>query len=85
MGNNFHILATGLNQDAQKASKKELLQRYQRIYPKEPEPPPGSYQPNGELIPDEDGGNFVWHLFHFSIEVLISNLYEAVEDYLGDT
>jgi putative transposase len=29
---------------------------YRRLYPKETEPPPGSYLPNGDLIPDEDGG-----------------------------
>ena len=56
MGNHFHILASGLEQEAKKASKDELLERYKRLYPKETEPPPGSYQPNGDLIPDEDGG-----------------------------
>ena len=56
MGNHFHVLASGLEQEAQNASKEELLERYKRIYPKETEPPPGSYQPNGDLIPDEDGG-----------------------------
>jgi len=56
MGNHFHILASGLEQEAQKASKEELRERYKRLYPKETEPPPGSYQPNGDLIPDEDGG-----------------------------
>ncbi len=56
MGNHFHILASGLELEAQLASKDELLKRYKQIYPKEPEPPPGSYLPNGNLIPDEDGG-----------------------------
>jgi REP element-mobilizing transposase RayT len=56
LDNHFHILLTGLNLDAKQASKKELLQRYQKIYPKETEPPPGSYQPDGTLIPDEDNG-----------------------------
>jgi putative transposase len=56
LDNHFHILLTGLNLDAQQASKKELLQRYQRLYPKEFEPPPGSYRPDGTLVPDEDNG-----------------------------
>ena len=56
LDNHFHILLTGLNLDAQQASKKELLQRYQKLYPKETEPPPGSYLPDGTLIPDEDNG-----------------------------
>jgi REP element-mobilizing transposase RayT len=56
LDNHFHILLTGLNLDAQNASKKELLQRYQKLYPKETEPPPGSYQPDGTLVPDEDNG-----------------------------
>ena len=36
MGNHFHILVTGLEQEAKKASKEELLKRYEKIYPKEP-------------------------------------------------
>jgi hypothetical protein len=56
LDNHFHILATGLNLDAQNASKKKLLQRYQKLYPKETEPPPGSYLPDGTSIPDEDNG-----------------------------
>jgi hypothetical protein len=53
---NHFILLTGLNLDAQQASKKELLQRHQKLYPKESEPPPGSYKPDGTLVPDEDNG-----------------------------
>jgi putative transposase len=56
LDNHFHILLTGLNLDAQQASKKELLQRYKQLYPRETEPPPGSYKPDGTLIPDEDNG-----------------------------
>jgi REP element-mobilizing transposase RayT len=56
LDNHFHILLTGLNIDAKHASKKELLQRYKKIYPKETEPPPGSYDPDGTLIPDDDNG-----------------------------
>jgi putative transposase len=56
MGNHFHILASGREKEAQQVSKEELLKRYRRLYPKESEPPPGSYLPNGDLIPDEDGG-----------------------------
>ena len=56
LDNHIHILLTGLNLDAQQASKKELLQRYKKLYPKESEPPPGSYEHNGTLIPDDDYG-----------------------------
>ena len=56
MSNHFHILATGMELEAKKASKQELLRRYKLIYPKESEPPPGRYEPNGEIIWDEDGG-----------------------------
>jgi hypothetical protein len=41
MSNHFHILATGMELKAKKASKKELLSRYKLLYPKESEPPPG--------------------------------------------
>jgi REP element-mobilizing transposase RayT len=56
LDNHWHILLTGLNLDAQQASKKELLQRYKKIYPRETEPPPGSYEPDGTLVPDDDNG-----------------------------
>jgi REP element-mobilizing transposase RayT len=56
MGNHFHILATGMELEAQKATTEELLNRYKRIFGKEAEPPQGSYQSNGEIIPDADGG-----------------------------
>ena len=42
--------------EAKKASKQGLLRRYKLLYPKESEPPPGRYEPNGEIIWDEDGG-----------------------------
>jgi REP element-mobilizing transposase RayT len=38
MGNHFHILATGMEQEAQEATKKELFQRYRLIYGKNAEP-----------------------------------------------
>jgi REP element-mobilizing transposase RayT len=41
MGNHFHILATGMEQEAQDASKKELFQRYRLMYGKNAEPPEG--------------------------------------------
>ncbi len=34
MGSHFHILATGLELEAKKASKEELFHRYRLIYPK---------------------------------------------------
>jgi len=56
MDNHFHILATGLELDAQHASKEELLQRYKLMFGKESEPPPGYYDNSGQIIPDQDGG-----------------------------
>jgi hypothetical protein len=56
MSTHTHILATGMELDAKEASKQELLRRYKLIYPKASEPPPGRYEPNGEIIRDEDGG-----------------------------
>jgi REP element-mobilizing transposase RayT len=56
MGSHFHILATGLELEAKKASKEELFHRYHLIYPKNIEPPEGYYESDGTLIPDEDGG-----------------------------
>ena len=56
MSNHFHIFATGMELKAKNASKQELLRRYKLLYPKESEPPPGGYEPNGGIIWDEDGG-----------------------------
>jgi len=56
MSNHFHILATGLESDAKKASPEELKERYRQMYGKNAEPPEGVYSSNGTLIPDEDGG-----------------------------
>jgi REP-associated tyrosine transposase len=43
MSNHFHILVTGLEKDAAKASEDELLSRYKIIYPKTPAPPQGRF------------------------------------------
>ena len=56
MSNHFHILATELNEDAQNASKDDLIARYKNIYGKNSEFPEGSFKNNGEIIPDADGG-----------------------------
>ncbi|MCK4766233.1 MAG: hypothetical protein KAW12_28825, partial [Candidatus Aminicenantes bacterium] len=56
MGNHFHILATGLELEAGKASKKELYQRYRSMYGKNADPPAGAFESDGSLIPDDDGG-----------------------------
>ncbi|MCP5052760.1 MAG: hypothetical protein GY940_36670, partial [bacterium] len=56
LGNHFHILATGLELDAQNASEDELCRRYRLIYGKDADPPVGSYDPDGTLNPDPDGG-----------------------------
>jgi len=56
MDNHFHILATGMELDANQASKEELLHRYKLIFGKDSEPPPGYYDNSGQMIPDKDGG-----------------------------
>jgi putative transposase len=56
MGNHFHILATGLEHDARYASRDELIYRYKQIYGEKLTPPEGTYESDGTLIPDEDGG-----------------------------
>jgi REP element-mobilizing transposase RayT len=56
MGTHFHILATGLELQAEKADAKELNRRYRLIYGQDAEPPVGSYEVDGSIIPDEDGG-----------------------------
>ena len=56
MGNHFHILATGLEKEGAEASKEELERRYRLIYGKGANPPVGSYDTAGNLVPDADGG-----------------------------
>lgn len=57
MGNHFHILATGTELKAKRASEKELIRRYKAIYGKNAEPPEGSYDDNfSKIMADEDNG-----------------------------
>jgi REP element-mobilizing transposase RayT len=56
MSNHFHILATGLEKEAHSASKDELFRRYRLIYGEDAEPPAGTYDSSGRLIPDADEG-----------------------------
>jgi REP element-mobilizing transposase RayT len=56
MSNHFHILATGLEKEADSASKEELFRRYRLIYGEEADPPAGTYDISGQLIPDGDEG-----------------------------
>ena len=56
MGTHFHILASSRELEAKKAENEELYRRYQAIFGKDAEPPAGSYQTDGGIIPDEDGG-----------------------------
>jgi len=56
MSNHFHILATGMEKEARRASKEELLRRYRLIFGKDAEPPAGTYDSSYQLIPDADGG-----------------------------
>ena len=56
MGTHFHILASGLEQEAQNASKEELFRRYQLMFGEKAKPPTGSCKTYGYFQPDEDGG-----------------------------
>ncbi|MCP5049106.1 MAG: hypothetical protein GY940_18190, partial [bacterium] len=42
--------------EAKHAANEELYCRYRAIFGKDAEPPAGSYQTDGGIIPDEDGG-----------------------------
>ncbi len=56
MGNHFHILATGMELEAQQVTKEELFRRYKLMYGKGAEPPKGSYDSSGNIVPDTDEG-----------------------------
>lgn len=56
MDNHFHMMVTGMELEAQQASKDELLKRYKLMFGEDAEPPEGCYHGNGEIIPDGDGG-----------------------------
>ena len=56
MSNHFHILATGLEKEARIASKEELFRRYCLIYGQDSDPPAGTYDSSGHLVPDADEG-----------------------------
>lgn len=56
MSNHFHILLSGLDEEAGQASKEELFKRYEGLYPKNPIPPEGTFNSCNQFIPDEDGG-----------------------------
>lgn len=56
MGNHFHIMVTGLDQEARDASKDELFYRYKLMYGEEAKPPTGSAKTYGYFQLDEDGG-----------------------------
>jgi REP element-mobilizing transposase RayT len=57
MSSHFHILVSCMGKEAKQATRKELLKRYAKIYPKMQGIPVGVYDPYGELVvPDEDGG-----------------------------
>ncbi|HLP49202.1 MAG TPA: transposase [Candidatus Kapabacteria bacterium] len=56
MDNHFHILANGLELEAKNASAETLINRYRLMFGESAEPPAGTYDINGDLIPDADGG-----------------------------
>jgi len=56
MSSHIHILATCMENEAKRASKKELKQRYKRLYPGNPGPPEGTFDGTYKFIPDDDGG-----------------------------
>jgi len=55
MGNHFHILATCLEEEAAAADRKELFDRYKKIFGKTAQVPDGTWV-DGILEPDEDFG-----------------------------
>jgi len=55
MGNHFHILATGLEEDAKVATEEELIERYRKIFGTA-EIPCGKYEADGTVVPDDDFG-----------------------------
>lgn len=56
MDNHFHILATGLEEDAKRASWGELLSRYRKMYGRRSDPPVGRRESDGDIDPDPDEG-----------------------------
>jgi REP element-mobilizing transposase RayT len=56
MGTHFHILASSREWEAKNAEDEELYRRYRLIYGEDAAPPAGSYDTDGSIIPDEDGG-----------------------------
>ncbi len=56
MSNHFHILLSEGREDAENATKEELLDRYHSIFGEDADPPGGRQCANGEVIPDPDGG-----------------------------
>jgi hypothetical protein len=56
MGTHFHILASGLEQEAQNASKEELFRRYRLMFGEKAKPPTGSNKTYGYFHPDQDNG-----------------------------
>lgn len=56
MGTHFHILASCRELEAKNAKNEELYRRYRLIYGEDAEPPAGSYETEGSIIPDGDGG-----------------------------
>ncbi len=55
LGNHFHVQATGLNLEAEKATAEELIRRYHLMFGNDKEPPTGSSS-SGVFVPDPDGG-----------------------------
>lgn len=56
MCTHFHILATCMDMDARSASKEELIERYKLSHPDSIGHPQGTYDKNGNFVPDADGG-----------------------------
>jgi len=56
MSNHFHLLVTGQEREAGRASRKELWRRYRAIYGRRADPPAGSLQVDGSIDDDPDGG-----------------------------
>jgi putative transposase len=56
MSNHFHLLVTCMEKEARSASKEELIRRYKLCRPNSIGHPEGTYDKNGNFLPDADGG-----------------------------
>lgn len=56
LSNHFHLLVSERTEEAKKASREDLVERYHLLFGKDAEPPFGRQGSDGSIVPDEDGG-----------------------------